>query len=380
MNGKRSELRGLEMKTLYIGNYKDRTGWGYASLNNILALHSAGVNVVPRAITHNNSHEDVHPVISELEQKSEQDCEVCIYHTLPHLYSYNSNIKNIGFFVTETVTFTETMWQKHANLMDEIWVPNSQMVSACHKSGVKVPIRIAPHSLDISKYNNVEDCASAPELDGCFNFCFVGEMVSRKNIEGLLRAFHTEFHPSEPVNLMMKISKSGYTNDGALAEFKKLSHQVRSSLKIRAEYKDEVAISGHLEERHLLSLMSKCHCFVMPSFGEAWCIPALESMAIGMPVIYTSGTGMDDFCHGWGVESSAVPCYGSLDSLQSMYTSHTKWMEPSIEHLASAMRVAYETHKNNPKKYEETCAKAKLKAKNYSNEVVGQKLKELLYV
>jgi len=48
--------------------------------------------------------------------------------------------------------------------------------------------------------------------------------------------------------------------------------------------------------------------------------------------------------------------------------------------LASAMRVAYETHKNNPKKYEETCAKAKLKAKNYSNEVVGQKLEELLYV
>ena len=84
------------MKTLYIGNYKDRTGWGYASLNNILALHSAGVDVVPRAITFNNSHAEIHPTITELENKSEANCDACIYHTLPPLYSYNANLKNIG--------------------------------------------------------------------------------------------------------------------------------------------------------------------------------------------------------------------------------------------------------------------------------------------
>ena len=40
------------MKVLYIGHYKDGTGWGNAALNNILALNSAGVDVVPRAITY----------------------------------------------------------------------------------------------------------------------------------------------------------------------------------------------------------------------------------------------------------------------------------------------------------------------------------------
>ena len=178
---------------------------------------------------------------------------------------------------------------------------------------------------------------------------------------------------------MLKINKSGLSSDDTLAAFKQLSDSVKSKLKIRTKYKKEIAISGYLEDRHLLSLMSKCQCFVMPSFGEAWCIPALESMAIGMPVIYTGNTGMDDFCHGWKVESEAKSCYNATDSLDYMYTSHTKWMEPSIEHLASAMRVAYETYKNDKEKYDLICADAQLKAENYSNMRVGRRLKELLY-
>ena len=39
------------MKVLYISNYMDGTGWGNAAINNILALDSVGVEVVPRAIT-----------------------------------------------------------------------------------------------------------------------------------------------------------------------------------------------------------------------------------------------------------------------------------------------------------------------------------------
>ena len=39
------------MKVLYIGHYKDGTGWGGAAIDNILALDAVGVKVVPRAIT-----------------------------------------------------------------------------------------------------------------------------------------------------------------------------------------------------------------------------------------------------------------------------------------------------------------------------------------
>ena len=40
------------MKVLYIGHYRDGTGWGNAALNNILSLDAVGIDVVPRAITY----------------------------------------------------------------------------------------------------------------------------------------------------------------------------------------------------------------------------------------------------------------------------------------------------------------------------------------
>ena len=61
------------MKVLYIGNYNDGTGWGNACLNNILALDSAGVNIVPRAITFKGLHNTNNQRIAELEDQSEQD-------------------------------------------------------------------------------------------------------------------------------------------------------------------------------------------------------------------------------------------------------------------------------------------------------------------
>lgn len=81
------------MKILYIGNYNDGTGWGNAALNNILALDSAGVNVVPRAITFNNSNNTTNQRIKQLEAQSERGCDVCIQHTLPNLYHCNTSIK-----------------------------------------------------------------------------------------------------------------------------------------------------------------------------------------------------------------------------------------------------------------------------------------------
>ena len=38
------------MKVLYIGHYKEDSGWSRAAINNILALDAAGVNVVCRDI------------------------------------------------------------------------------------------------------------------------------------------------------------------------------------------------------------------------------------------------------------------------------------------------------------------------------------------
>ena len=53
------------MKVLYIGNYKDGTGWANACIGNILSMDAAGIDVVPRAITFEEKEQDYPQRIKE---------------------------------------------------------------------------------------------------------------------------------------------------------------------------------------------------------------------------------------------------------------------------------------------------------------------------
>ena len=115
----------------------------------------------------------------------------------------------------------------------------------------------------------------------------MGEFVSRKNIEALIKAFHLEFHPAEPVNLFLKIHRPNTNPDECMKTFQDYVTHIKSGLKLRQNYKEEIVLSGRFNRVDLLSLMNQCHCFVMPSYGEAWCIPAFDAMGFGKTPICT---------------------------------------------------------------------------------------------
>ena len=357
------------MKVLYINNYKDGTGWSSAGINNILALDSAGVEVVPRAITFVEEHHDYPERIKELQSASADGCTVCVQHTLPHLYSYDYRYKNIGYLPVESSHFRDTGWQYYVNLMDELWVPTLSAKKACIESGVKKPIKIAPHSLDISKYKENEG-NKIQELQSTFNFVFVGEFIERKNIQALMRAFHIEFALHEPVNLFIKTSRA------SLPDVQQYAQNIKNGLKLRNKYKEEIVVVGRLEQQDYISVLGQCHSFVMPSRGEGFCIPALEAMALGIPVIHTQETGMDDFCVGTPIPSYSQPCFGAVSTLPNLDTARSDWREIDIRKLCAAMRESYQ--KWNSDEAKKDSERAKRWASEYDNKPIGIRLKELL--
>ena len=361
------------MKVLYIGNYRDGTGWANACAGNILALDAVGVEVVPRAISFEVQDKEYPDRIKELEKRyqlrsSNYDCDVVIQHTLPHLYCYNSSYKNIGFFDTESHDFTRTGWHYSANLMDEIWVPSTQNLEAAKRSGVNVPIKIVPHSIEIEQYKDT-DGPKIKELEKVFTFGFVGEFIERKNLKALIQAFHIEFDPNEPVSLFIKTSKA------PLETIQQYCKQVRKGLKIRQKYKEEVVLAGIMPKEEYISVLNQIDCFVMPSRGEAFCIPALEAMSLGIPSLYTEGVGMD-FCVGEAISSKLTPCFGAVDTLPDIDTAETLWSEIDVLKLSKAMRKAYNRY--NTIEEEEIKNKCLTEAKKFDHESVGQKMKALL--
>jgi len=353
------------MKVLYIGHYRDGTGWGNAALNNILAMDAAGINVVPRAITYELQDKDYPQRIKELEKQDQSDCDVVIQHTIPTNYVYDSSYKNIGCFCIESDNMSPTGWVQHLNLMDEVWVACLANKVIAENSGVTAPIKVVPYSLDIGKYENPQG-NQIDSLQNNFTFGFVGEFIERKNLKALVKAYHMEFDPREPVNLFIKTSRT--TLEGA----EKYLQHIKNGLKIRRSYKDEVILTGIVDEKDYISVLNQIDCFVMPSRGEAFCIPGLECMALGKPAIYTKGTGMD-YLVGHPVEAYKTPCFGAVDTMSCVDTADSQWLEIDVIKLAKTMREVY----NNYDK-QRVSKKCKAAASTLSHEKVGNIIKDYL--
>lgn len=356
------------MKIKYIGNFKDGTGWAKASTYGALSLDAAGYDVYCEAVTYNNQNITIESKIDELLNKKSEDFDVIINHILPNNYRYIGGVSNIGFIELESYTISDVIWLKNIQMMDLIFVPNQASKECLIRSGIdENKIKIFHHSFNYDRVISNQSNASVKELDGKFNFVFVGEFSKRKNLEALIRAFHNEFDISEPVNLYIKTDKDIDTING-------FCDSVKSRMKKSKLYKKEIIITDRLEEEHLLSTMSQCHAFVIPSYGEAWCYPAMEAMAMGIPPVYTKGIGVEEYSiKDFEVNSYITYCYGSLDNLDTLYTSEDKWLEIDIVDLQIKMREIYrlyfeDNHEYN--KISQKCIESVSKFNFTNNELV----------
>jgi len=373
------------MKVLYIGHYKEGTGWGHAAADYILAMDSVGIDVVCRSINLSGKQAEIPKRIEELEQKSIKGCDICIQHVLPHYMDYNGRFKkNIGLYATETDSFDRTTWAERINLMDEAWVINQQMVDASIRSGVTIPIKIIPHASDTDKFNKAYTKFEIPQIDNTFVFYFVGELIRRKNLVALLKAFHIEFDTNEPISLVIKANKSGMSEDECFSHVKEISDQVKTNLKLYSnldDYKKELIITQRLSEEDMCRLHATGDCFVMPSFGEAWCIPAFDAMGFGSTPICTDTGGMKHFLKSGGgtlVKAHPEPAFGMLETFQDLYTGYEDWYNIDVRELQKAMRRMYKIGSINSPEYLSLKKFGMDNVNNYSYKSIGETIKEEL--
>lgn len=335
------------MKIQYIGNFNDGTGWAKASTYNALALSEAGYDVYCKSHNYSERNITIEDEINNLLLKTSNSFDIVIHHILPSDYKYVGGVKNIGFVALETLNLSDKIWLKHLSLMDEILVPNEASKKCLINSGFTKPVKIFNHTFNYNKIINSNSPAFIKELNDKFNFIFVGEFSRRKNPEALVRAFQNEFSYIEPVNLVLKTN----TSINVINQF---TQNIKKNMKNGQRYKTELVISDYLSDDVLWAIMKQCHAFVMPSYGEAWCYPAMEAMALGLPIIYTEGIGISDYANtnaNYPVKSTVVPCYGAIDTFDTLYTSKDLWTEIDIIDLQSTMRNIYELHRTNNQQY-----------------------------
>ena len=146
-------------------------------------------------------------------------------------------------------------------------------------------------------------------------------------------------------------------------------------------YKEDLIITDFLSEKDMCRLHKTCNCFVMPSYGEAWCIPAFDAMGFGNTPICSHGTGMRDFIQedaGFLVPGRWEPVYGMTETFTDLFTAEENWFSIDINELRRTMRKVYDMYNDSDQKYSKMKQQGLLRAFEYSHENIGNKIKELL--
>ncbi len=375
---------GTKPKVLFIGHYRERGGWSRAAIDYILALDSIGVDVVCRAVKLGLPCDSLPERILELENKSSQDCDVCIQHVLPHHLVAGPFKKNICIYATETNNFSRSGWQNYINLMDEAWVICEDSAIASKTSGVTIPIKVVPHCIRPEKYNEPRHDIELFTRD--FLFLTVNEYNQRKNLPATIIAFHSEFDPAEPVNLCIKVNSPLFSPKELHQQITNLCSHIKTDLRLYPsieDYKKEVIISDMLDSSTLYDLYNKCDCFVNSSYGEAFSYPTLDAIGFGKYPICTNTGGMKDMIMGYQgkigalVHATESPAIGMKDTFQNLFTGHDTWNSISIPELKREMRSAYNNMRMDGFKTS-VAEHSKERIQDYSYENIGLKMESLI--
>lgn len=340
------------MKILYIGPYRQNEEWGQYSRNLIKSLALSNNQVAVRPVfMHTSIRTELDDDLLSLERNSYTDYDMVIQHCLPTLLEFDGRFeRNVGMFNLEASI--NQGWKCFSELIPELWLPSE--VDKWHSEHQNV--KIVPVPTDTSKFEKSHSKISLGSTDDTFKFYFIGEYTQRNNIPALVKAFHLAFHPSEPVDLVLRLTHPIMGMDQLFQTVATDLENIKSKLRIHANndcYKKEFLITQPLNEAETNALHNTCDCFVLPSHGESVSLPCLDAMGFGNTPIVSYGIGPTDYIKedfenpqtttGTIIPAHRIQCDITDPPLPNLYTGKELWEDIDIPSLVIEMKHAFES-------------------------------------
>jgi len=340
------------VKINIIGNGIGNSGYAIHTRELALALDKEGADVSIETQAPQGWEQQITDpkLLKILKKNNAEGINVAI--TMPNMWPLIScrNQPFYGFGIFEG-TKAPIQWMLEANKekVTKVLVPSTHTKESLVNAGVKSDkIEIIPHGIDLDLFKPTDKFD--PQFNELlkekdkFTFLFVGGWSrgekDRKNLPALLRAFTNEFKKGENVRLFVKINTVYNNQNWNLAnEIKKLNLNEKDGAKF-------TIIASMMPRNKLNQLYSIGDVFVMPTRGEAFSLPNLESMACGLPNITTNFGGQTDYVNkknGWLIDYKLAPACE-----KNVLYEETDWAEINEDKLRESMRYAFE-HQNEVK-------------------------------
>jgi glycosyltransferase involved in cell wall biosynthesis len=222
--------------------------------------------------------------------------------------------------------------------VDEVWAPSEYVRSAYIDSGVAPDlVHVVPNGVDLDRFTPLGPASTLATTKGII-FLFVGGTIHRKGIDILLRAYRAAFTAEDDVCLVIKgFGAQGFYR-GQTAESLIAEHQADPAAPELLFLDQEIPFT------ELPAVYRAADVLVQPYRAEGFCLPALEALACGVPVIVTDGGPTDDFTSeacAWRIPAQPVPLPAQAlagDGLTLAGDGYT--LEPDVDALTAILREA----------------------------------------
>jgi glycosyltransferase involved in cell wall biosynthesis len=216
---------------------------------------------------------------------------------------------------------------------EEIWTPSNYSRKTFIDSGIEPnKVQIIPNGIDpeVFKPNgNKYNLKTKKKL----KLLFIGGSIMRKGIDILLNVYFNIFERSDDVCLVIKDFGSDTFYQGQNISDKLKEYQNNINLP------EIELINENLTQDEMVSLYRSCDVFISPYRGEGFCLPALEAMACGLPVVVTEGGATDDFVDescGWLVPAEYQAIGDNLNGKETQ--GEVGWLLPDQKVLGFIMK------------------------------------------
>jgi glycosyltransferase involved in cell wall biosynthesis len=209
------------------------------------------------------------------------------------------------------------------------------------------------------------------ELSGVVYTAVFNPNDGRKNWPDLFHAFCWAFREDPTATLVVKL-----THHDAAFSLGTLMHEIAKTGPVSARI---IGLHGYLDENAYKALIAASHYTINSSFGEGQCLPLMEFMASGKPVIAPRHTAMLDYLddtNGFPVKCSMEWTHWPHDprSLKRTYRYRLDW-ESMVDALLQSHRIALERWQD----YVSLSTAARARSQQHcSMESLGGKLRDFL--
>lgn len=331
----------------WLGPILDCSGYASAARGYLRACDEAGLSIQARDRSRSLNLKDkgmdgpILELYNRLYKTKVPDDAPAVQHQVPDCLVKDSRSKCPLAYTIFEMTRVPKHWVSYCNQMSAIWTGSEYSKAAFLNTGVKVPVHVLPHALDMETYSPAGERWNVSNRRK-FAFLSVFDFTARKAWQDLLRAYWYAFKNGDDVCLMLKVYYGDFS-DASRADIVRRIAAYRNELKI-TDCAPILLYGYDVPAGAMPALYRSADCYVGVS-REGFGLAYAEAMACGLCCIGPEVGGTRQYMR---PENSLLVKYlGDEPISQEMVASNPSfeglsWARHSWEDLAAKMRLVVE--------------------------------------